>query len=105
MDDETTFNHVKKGEYASAEFTVELTGTTPGYIRNSVKVGPGWKNMAEETNKMIERIIVMGVHKHPSSVDEVGESLGFTHDSNANILIIRKPQLSAMVEWEIKITF
>jgi hypothetical protein len=48
---------------------------------------------------------VMGVAKHPSSVDEVGESLGFSHDSNTQILIIRKPQLSAMVDWEIKISF
>jgi hypothetical protein len=61
--------------------------------------------MTEETNRMIERIIVMGVEKRPSSVDELGESLGFTHDSNAQILVIRKPQLSALAEWEVKITF
>ncbi|KAG7356626.1 alpha-glucosidase [Nitzschia inconspicua] len=104
MDDETTFSHVKKSEFATAEFSVDLTSPT-GYIRNVVNVGSGWKNMAEETHRMIERIIVMGVTKHPSSVDEVGESLGFSHDSNTQILVIRKPQLSAMVDWEIKISF
>lgn len=104
MDDETTFNHVKKAEYASAEFTADLSGSLE-YVRNEVKVGTGWKSMAEEANRTIERIIVMGVAKHPSSVDEVGESLGFSHDSNTQILIIRKPQLSAMVDWEIKISF
>jgi len=104
MDDETTFNHVNKGEFAIAEFTTEINGKN-GYIRNSAIVGEGWKGISEETNKMIERIIVMGVDKHPSSVDEVGENLGFTHDSNAQVLVIRKPELSALVDWEVRITF
>jgi alpha 1,3-glucosidase len=104
MDDETTFNHVKKNEYAVANFTVEMTETS-GAVRNVVSVGDGWKKVAEETTRMIERIIIMGVEKHPSSVDELGESLGFTHDSNAHVLIVRKPELSASADWEIKITF
>jgi alpha 1,3-glucosidase len=104
MDDETTFNHVKKREFASAKFTAEMTKKS-GSIRNVVSLGDGWKNVAHETTRMIERIVIMGVEKHPSSVDEVGESLGFTHDSNAHVLIIRKPELSALADWEIKITF
>jgi len=104
MDDENTFNYMNKNEYASAKFTVEIGGEY-GYIRNSATVGEGWKGISEERNKMIERIIIMGVEKHPQSVNEVGESLGFTHDSNAHVLVIRKPELSALIDWELKITF
>lgn len=104
MDDENTFNHINKNEYASAEFSVAI-GEKFGYIRNRATLGDGWKENADETTKMIERIIIMGVKKHPTKVDEVGESLGFTHDSNAHILVIRKPELSALVDWEVKITF
>jgi mannosyl-oligosaccharide alpha-1,3-glucosidase len=104
MDDETTFNHIKKNEFASATFTVKMNGNS-GSIRNVVSLGHGWTNVAPEATRMIERIIIMGVQKHPSSVDEIGESLGFTHDSNADVLIIRKPEISALKDWEIKITF
>lgn len=104
MDDENTFNYLNKDEFASAKFSVEIRGKY-GYIRNSVTVGNGWKEIPDDANKMIERIIVMGVESHPSSVDEVGESLGFTHDSNAHVLVIRKPDLSAMADWEVKIAF
>jgi len=104
MDDGNTFDYLRKDEYACAEFSVEIKENY-GYIRNLATVGEGWKGISEDTNKMIERIIVMGVEKHPSSVDEVGESLGFTHDSNAHVLVIRKPELSALVDWEVKITF
>eukprot|EP00532_Pseudo-nitzschia_australis_P006927 CAMPEP_0168165410 /NCGR_PEP_ID=MMETSP0139_2-20121125/1474_1 /TAXON_ID=44445 /ORGANISM="Pseudo-nitzschia australis, Strain 10249 10 AB" /LENGTH=1079 /DNA_ID=CAMNT_0008082529 /DNA_START=8 /DNA_END=3244 /DNA_ORIENTATION=+ len=98
MDDENTFNYARKNEFASAKFSIEMNGNY-GFIRNSPTVGEGWKGISEDTNKMIERIVVMGVGKHPKSVDEVGESLGFTHDSNAHVLIIRKPELSALVDW------
>jgi len=104
MDDENTFNYARKNEFASSDFSVVISGDY-GYIRNSATVGDGWKGIAEDANKMIERIIVMGVEKHPSSVHEVGESLGFTHDSNAHVLVIRKPELSALVDWEVKIVF
>lgn len=104
MDDETTFNHVRKSAFASAEFTADLSGTS-GYVRNEASIGSGWKDMSEKSNRMIERIVIMGVEKHPKTVDEIGETLGFTHDSNTQILVIRKPQLSAMVDWEVKITF
>jgi len=104
MDDENTFNYMNKNEFASAKFTVEIGGEY-GYIRNSATVGEGWKGISEERKKMIERIIIMGVEKHPQSVDEVGESLGFTHDSNAHVLVIRKPELSALIDWELKVTF
>lgn len=104
MDDENTFNYARKNEFACANFTIEMN-VKYGYIRNVPMVGEGWKGISEDANKMIERIIVMGVEKHPSRVDEAGESLGFTHDSNAHVLVIRKPELSALVDWEVKITF
>lgn len=104
MDDENTFNYATKSEFAHANFSVEINAKH-GYVRNSPQVGAGWEGISEDTNKMIERIIIMGVERHPSSVDEVGESLGFTHDSNAHVLVIRKPELSALVDWEVKITF
>ena len=104
MDDENTFNYSTKNEFASANILVEINGSR-GRIRNAPTVGDGWKGTSEESNKMIERIVVMGVETHPSSVDEVGESLGFTHDSNAHVLVIRKPELSALVDWEVNITF
>lgn len=104
MDDETTFNHVVKEEFAAAEFTVELSGKV-GYIRNSVAAGEGWQSTSEKGNRMIERIIVMGVEEHPKTIEEASESLGFTHDSIAHVLVIRKPELSALADWEIKISF
>jgi len=104
MDDENTFNYARKNEFACANFTIVMNEKY-GYIRNAPLVGEGWKGISEDMNKMIERIIVMGVEKHPSRVDEAGESLGFTHDSNAHVLVIRKPELSALVDWEVKITF
>eukprot|EP00531_Pseudo-nitzschia_arenysensis_P000619 CAMPEP_0116152546 /NCGR_PEP_ID=MMETSP0329-20121206/20731_1 /TAXON_ID=697910 /ORGANISM="Pseudo-nitzschia arenysensis, Strain B593" /LENGTH=1061 /DNA_ID=CAMNT_0003649319 /DNA_START=135 /DNA_END=3317 /DNA_ORIENTATION=- len=98
MDDENTFDYQTNKEFASAEFSIEI-GEKYGYLRNSVKRGEGWKDISDDSNRMIERIIIMGVEKHPSSVDEVGESLGFTHDSNAHVLVVRKPDLSAMADW------
>eukprot|EP00535_Pseudo-nitzschia_heimii_P003333 CAMPEP_0197181398 /NCGR_PEP_ID=MMETSP1423-20130617/5699_1 /TAXON_ID=476441 /ORGANISM="Pseudo-nitzschia heimii, Strain UNC1101" /LENGTH=1025 /DNA_ID=CAMNT_0042631639 /DNA_START=168 /DNA_END=3245 /DNA_ORIENTATION=- len=104
MDDENTFNYVKKNEFATANFSVDINEKY-GWIRNVATIGEGWKGIAEEANKMIERIIIMGVEKHPSGVDEIGENLGFTHDSNSHVLVIRKPELSALVDWEVKILF
>jgi len=104
MDDENTFNYVKRNEFATAQFSVGFN-EKHGYIRNKVSLGKGWQGLSEHSDRMIERVIIMGVDKHPSSVDEVGESLGFTHDSNAHVLVIRKPELSALTDWEVKITF
>jgi alpha 1,3-glucosidase len=105
MDDETTFNHVLNDEFATAQFTTKFDHGKAGYIRNSVIYGDGWKNNMEQSTRMIERIIVMGVKDHPKSIDENGESLGFTHDSIAHILVLRKPELSALSDWEIVISF
>lgn len=106
MDDEISFDHEKKEEYVIASFTADFSKSY-GIIDNQVKAGAGWQGHLDSmtTERRIERIIVMGVSGSPSSVDIGGETLGFSFDTNANILVIRKPDVSTVNSWQIKITY
>mmetsp|Transcript_31998 Transcript_31998/g.47755 ORF Transcript_31998/g.47755 Transcript_31998/m.47755 type:complete len:104 (-) Transcript_31998:112-423(-) len=63
----------------------------------------------EPSSRMIERIVVMGTPLSPSAVvmDINGKetSLEFEFGSSSNVLIIRKPNLSALENWNISIYF
>jgi alpha 1,3-glucosidase len=104
MDDEETFGHATKEEYAEAKFIVDFAA---GTIQNEVTVGAGWVDMADSIAKdrMVERIVVMGVESSPKSISVNGESVGFTFDSGSNVLVIRKPDVSALTDWELKAAF
>lgn len=105
MDDEVSFNHEKINEFATATFSVNIEQASGG-ISNSVQIGKGWDS-AETKNKdrMIERIVIMGMQSSPSSIEVGGEALGFTYDNNGKVLVIRKPEVSACSDWDISIAF
>ena len=82
-------------------------------------IGAGWANsnsvgMTQLTQgRMIERIIVMGLKTAPSKLivmdDDVDRaknprSLDFSYDANTKILVIRKPEISAVKEWNIQVS-
>ena len=108
MDDEISFGYKKRGEYADANFSAKLS--LNGKISNSVVVGPGWTNRSKTSTtqlaqeRMIERIIVMGLDSEPSKLvvdDEENRNLDFSYDKATKLLVIRKPELSAVNEWSI----
>jgi alpha 1,3-glucosidase len=102
MDDEETFDHEKKAEYAIATFTADFSGKT-AQIKHVVELGDGWAGHVDALTDayIIERVIVMGVQEAPNSVDIGSTTLGFTYDSNAKVLVIRKPNISAIADWEM----
>ena len=104
MDDEVTFNHESKGDFAIATFSAQINDSS-GIIQNSVEAGKGWGASAWGSNdRLIERIVIMGM-RPASNISIEGESLGFTYDNEAKILVIRKPDVMATRNWEIRITF
>ena len=104
MDDEVTFNHESKEEFATATFLVQINENF-GTIQNSVEAGKGWDASAfGSSDRMIERIVIMGIGP-ASGISLEGNALGFTYDNNAKTLVIRKPDVMATRNWEIKITF
>ena len=104
MDDEETFDHTLKEEFAESKFIVDFAA---GTIQNEVTVGAGWVDTADSIAKdrMVERIVVMGVESSPKSISVNGDSIGFTFDSGSNVLVIRKPDVSALTDWELKVVF
>jgi alpha 1,3-glucosidase len=104
MDDEETFDHQTKAEYAIATITADFSGKT-GTIKNTVDLGAGWASHVKDVSSgyLIERIIIIGLREAPSSVDVGSTSLGFTYDSHAKILVIRKPDMPAVDEWQMTV--
>ena len=102
MDDEETFDHEKKAEYAIATFTADFSGPT-ATIKHVVDLGAGWASHVDTLTDayIIERVIIMGVQEAPNSADIGSTALGFTYDSNAKVLVIRKPNISAIADWEM----
>lgn len=102
MDDEESFDHERKAEYALATFTADFSSNTAS-ISNSVDLGDGWAGHLDAVPHAftIERIIVMGVQEPPNRVDVGSSTLGFTYDSQAKVLVIRRPSISALSNWEM----
>jgi hypothetical protein len=102
MDDEETFDHERNAEYALASFSADFSSKS-GIISNAVELGVGWAGHLEAVPDgfIIERIIVMGVQEAPNSVDVGSKTLGFTYDSHAKVLVIRRPTISALANWEM----
>jgi alpha 1,3-glucosidase len=104
MDDETTFDHEKKGDYAIAKFASNW-GDASIAIQCSVQLG-SQDAIAGKTKgaRMIERIVVMGVHKAPVAIVSLeGDIMEFQYDQASKILVIRKPGISALYDWTLKI--
>lgn len=105
MDDEETFGYKKRAEFADATFTANFG--SQGKLSNAVVVGAGFSNVADMVgDRMVERIIVMGVEKPPSKLStEDGRVLSFDHKAEDRLLVIRKPELSALNNWTIAIAY
>lgn len=106
MDDEETFAHLTSEEYAEANFFADFSSNA-ATISNSASVGDGWIDsvLAMSTDRAIERIVVMGVTSEPKSVAQDGDEVIFHHDAEANLLVLRKPYVSALLDWELLIAF
>jgi alpha 1,3-glucosidase len=105
MDDEESFDYERKGEFAEASFTADFSGNV-ATIGNAISVGAGWEKQLEifESERMVERIVVMGVQKAPKEVSLNDKKLEFQFSEAIHVLVLRKPGVSALNDWEITIT-
>jgi len=103
MDDEETFGHTKRNEFAEAFFQADFNSVAT--IKNLVITGAGWEAISDkmEMDRMIERIVIMGVENAPEAVTNGVSSIEFEYVEHARVLVIRKPLVSALREWEITI--
>lgn len=103
MDDEETFGY-RRGEFALATFVADFS-TPMASISNAVVVGEGWadqvSNLVED--RMVERIIVMGLAVAPASIQAEARTLEFTYSLQSSVLVIRKPEIPALADWTLKI--
>ena len=105
MDDETTFDHEKRGDYGVATFSSDLASSI--IVQNSVTLGNESALSGSEGKRMIERIIVMGIAIEPKDITLTTQSsateipIEFQYDKESKILVIRKPDISALHEWTI----
>ena len=115
MDDEISFGYKKRSEYADATFSANFNLDNV-QISNTVVVGTGWASSSSigmtqlAQDHMIERIIIMGMNAAPTKLivmddDDDGtkspRTLEFSYDASTKMLVIRKPELSAVKEWNI----
>jgi len=109
MDDEESFDYAK-GNFAEAVFSADFAvAAGSGTVSNSVTVGLGWMDYVNLGNynkeRMIERIVIMGVGVPPkeisTTVDGKKITIEFTYNEPSKTLVLRKPDLSAISDWEI----
>jgi alpha 1,3-glucosidase len=104
MDDETTFDHESRNEFGVATFTSDLGSSI--IIQNSVELGGESALQHAKDTRMIERIVVMGATK-PNEIElthltsSASTPIEFQYDEKSKILIIRKPEVSALEQWSI----
>lgn len=107
IDDEVSFDHAKKAEYVLADLSADFSDKKMSVITNTVEVGAGWEGTIDSmaSGYLVERVIVMGLQTAPSSIDVGGVPAGFTYNIDSKILVIRKPGVSAVKMWQIKVSF
>lgn len=105
MDDEESFDYERKGEFAEASFSADFSGDV-ATIGNSISVGAGWEKQLEifESERMVERIVVMGVHAAPKDITLNDKKLEFQYSDATKVLVVRKPGVSALNDWELTVT-
>jgi alpha 1,3-glucosidase len=103
MDDEETFGY-RRGEFAAARFVADFSASAAS-ISNAVEVGEGWVDQAGNLmeDRMVERIVVMGLAAAPASVQTGGRALEFKHSTESSVLVIRKPEIPALADWTVNI--
>lgn len=105
MDDEETLGYRKKGNYAIAKFSVHLGGQT-ATVTNAIEVGNGWRGTTGElaSHRMVERMIIAGIQKEPKSITIEGQILRFSYNKETEVLVVRKPGVSALQNWTMLFT-
>lgn len=105
MDDEISFDNERKGHFCEANLSINMNKSS---IENNVITGnKDW--VIEELSKshVVERIIIMGLDSSPKAImltSGSGEELTFQYDEKSNVLVLKKPNVSAAENWEISIT-
>lgn len=108
MDDETTFDHEKRDDYGIATFSSDLTSSI--IIQNTVELGDISALQGSKEGRMIERIVVMGMASEPKKIilktlDSTEEiPIEFQYDEESKILVIRRPDVSALNQWAIRLS-
>lgn len=105
MDDENTFDHERKGYYAEAKISVDMKNKSA--IQCQVEgTNNEWIASQPVATRMIERIVIMGLVRAPSQVyvESTSTSLEFDYNEDKGILVIRKPNVSALSVWNISIS-
>jgi len=101
MDDEFSFDHEKKGSFGEAKFKADLKNK---FISNKVNAESQWVASTSKSSRMIERVIIMGVEEPPTTMHLQSIELHFSYDRESKVLVIRKPNVSALDDWEIKLS-
>jgi alpha 1,3-glucosidase len=101
MDDEESFGYRTRSEFATATFSADLEGAKT--LSNTVTIGSGWENKVDDMlkDRMIERIVIMGVSASPAKVTVQGRVVEYSFSEQSNLLVLRKPQVSALSNWNI----
>jgi len=108
MDDETTFDHEKRDDYGVATFSSDLSSFI--IIQNTVTLGNKSALQESKDERMIERIVVMGIASEPKEITLTTLSsataipMEFHYDEESKILVIRKPDVSALDQWTMNLT-
>ena len=101
MDDENSFDHEKKGHFCEAKFTADMNRS----IKNKVEIGDKeWITEEMLKSRMIERIVIMGVETSPKEMHLGFGEVKFTYDESSHVVVVRKPNVSALGNWDISIS-
>jgi alpha 1,3-glucosidase len=106
LDDQTSYDFQRKGLYRLRSFTYAPEGSC--HVLRSTLAGG---NKAYAQSNTVERIIVAGLGRSPKAVlakesgDAQGRSVSFTYDAEADVLVIRKPEVKAAYDWTCTLDF
>lgn len=90
IDDGQSLNY-QKGSYIMMELSMESN------VLSSTVTNQG----AFETPELIEKIVIAGLNRAPSSIQVAGRAVEYRYDSASQVLILRKPNLSVSKEWSV----
>jgi len=98
MDDEDSFDHERKGSFAKANLSANISTS----IRCEVEGSGEWIESQPEGVKHIERVVIMGLGKAPKKLFVDSVELEFNYDAKNQVLVIpTRKSISALKDWEI----
>jgi len=98
MDDENTFDYDRKEYFAQANFEVEIEQ----YIRCVATGNVEWLTSQPSSSRRIERILIMGVQKSPTSIMWGSKPIEFQYNEQ-NLVLALKVDLSALQSWDLSL--